>query len=116
MQIFVHTDSAIHGGAALTSRVEATVEAVLGHFGAQLMSVHVHLRDANSHKQGKTDKECTMEGRLAGLQPIAVSQAAATVGEAIEGAVEKLHSTLQRNLERLGEHKGKLPAGGERRS
>jgi ribosome-associated translation inhibitor RaiA len=113
MKIQVNTDNHVEGSEPLTRRVEAEVEKTLGRFGDQVTRVEVYLRDANSHKSGDDDKRCLMEARLAGLQPIAVSHQAPTLGEAIDGAAEKLERTLDRTLGRLGNLKGRTSYGGD---
>jgi ribosome-associated translation inhibitor RaiA len=46
---------------------------------------------------------CLLEARLAGLQPVTVSHQAATMEQAVDGAVDKLKRSLDSTLERLGE-------------
>jgi ribosome-associated translation inhibitor RaiA len=118
MQILVNSDSAIkenEGNGQLNSIVEARVQDALARFGTQVVTVQVHLSDSNSHKKGDDDKRCMMEARLAGLSPIVVSHDAATIEEAIDAAAEKLQKTIDRTTERLGDHKGNVPSGGEPR-
>jgi len=114
MQIQVHTDNHIKGSEELTQRVESIVEGALDRFRDRITRVDVHLTDANSStKAGGHDMRCAIEARLAGMQPIAVHHAAATLDQALEGSAEKLESVLEHTLGRLGEHKGRTPYGGE---
>ncbi len=102
MHIQVNTDSNIEGNEQLAQQVEAAVKDALDRFSAQITRVEVHLSDENSDKKGGAeDKRCLLEARLAGLQPIAVSDEAATLDQAVEGAVEKLKRSLDSTLGRL---------------
>jgi hypothetical protein len=42
-----------------------------------------------------------MEARLAGLEPVAVTEDSATIGGAISGAAKKLQRTIDRTVGRL---------------
>jgi ribosome-associated translation inhibitor RaiA len=83
--------------------VEAVVRHALDRFGAQITRVEVHPSDENSDKMfGAEDKRCLLEARLAGLRPISVRYQAATLEQAVDGAVEKLKRSLDSTLGRLG--------------
>ncbi|HEY3394595.1 MAG TPA: HPF/RaiA family ribosome-associated protein [Lacipirellulaceae bacterium] len=106
MQIRVTTDNNITGSEGLTSHVEGVVADVLGRFSQRLTRVEVHLADENSRaKSGENDKRCTMEARPRGLKPIAVTQQAATIDQAIDAAADTLAKSLDRTLERLDDRK-----------
>ena len=55
----------------------------------------------NHTASGGADKRCTMEARIAGHQPLAVSHHAAGLDEAFRGAAEKLKRALDSTLGRL---------------
>jgi len=114
MQVLVNTDNHIGGGQALAGLVESTVEETLGRFGERITRVEVHLTDENSRaKEGENDKRCVMEARLAGLEPIVVSQQGATVEQAIDSAADILEKSISRTLERLDAPKGRTSFAGE---
>jgi ribosome-associated translation inhibitor RaiA len=113
MLVHITTDNHIHGGEHLTRDVEASVTEALRRFTPQLQRVEVHLADENSHKSGDNDKRCTIEARLAGLQPLAASGNGANLDQAVAGALEKLIHQLDHKLGRLGERKGRASMGGE---
>jgi ribosome-associated translation inhibitor RaiA len=113
MQIQVKTDNHVQGSNELTSRVVEEVESALLRFGTQVTRVEVHLGDVNGVKGGNNDKRCVMEARLAGLEPIAASHHAATLEEAIAGAVDTLQRSLERTVDRLGQRKGRTSYSGE---
>jgi ribosome-associated translation inhibitor RaiA len=104
MQIQINTDSNIEGDAELVQQIKAVVANSLDRFSEQLTRVEVHLSDQNSDKKfGTEDKRCLLEARLAGLQPISVSDRAATFERAVDGAVDKLTRSLDSTLGRLGQ-------------
>ena len=102
MQIQVRTDSHIEGGEKLKDFVKDTVAGSLARFGEQITRVQVHLQDVNSHKPGDNDKRCALEARVAGIQPLGVSNQDATVEQALSGALDKLQSRLDTTLGKLG--------------
>lgn len=105
MRIQLHTDGNIKGDDALTEKVEAIVNGTLDRFSEKITRVSVHLSDQNSERKfGTADMRCQVEVRLAGLQPISVSEAAASLEQAIVGAVKKLARSLDSTLGRLRNH------------
>jgi ribosome-associated translation inhibitor RaiA len=114
MQILLTTDNHITGTKDLTTFVEGVVEGTLGRFGDRMTRVEVHLSDESSAaKSSDSDKRCVMEARMAGLQPVAVRHHGATLGQALEGAAEKLEKTLDRKLDRLDDPKGRTSFSGD---
>lgn len=94
MKILVNTNSSVKGDERLQEIVERIVLANLGRFNEYVSRIEVHIQDVNSEKGGETDKECTMEGRIEGRRPTAVTHKAGAVDEAVEGASEKLARAL----------------------
>ena len=114
MQIQVNTDNHTEGGVELTRQVEAVVEGALERFAERITRVEVHLTDENSsQKSSENDKRCVMEARLAGLQPITVSDQGASIEQVLDGAADKLEKTLDRTLGRLDDPKGRTSFGGD---
>lgn len=108
MQIQVNTDNHIEGHERLRAHVASVVEGTLGRFGERITRVEVHLTDENSNaKAGDHDKRCVMEARVAGIPPVTVTHAAASIDQAIEGATDKLEKTLDSTLERRDDHRGR---------
>lgn len=101
MQIQVNTDNNIEGREALANHVRAVVATALSRHEERITRVEVHLSDQNSGKGGSDDKRCVMEVRLTGRQPVAVTDDAATVEAAVEGAVGKLERLIETTLGRL---------------
>jgi ribosome-associated translation inhibitor RaiA len=113
MLVHTITDNHIHGGENLVRDIETTVTEALRRFMPQLQRVEVHLADENSHKSGASDKRCTIEARLAGLQPVAASSNGNNLDQAVDGALDKLIHQLDHKLGRLGERKGRPSMGDE---
>jgi ribosome-associated translation inhibitor RaiA len=113
MQVQVNTDNHIEGSAELSAQVEQDVTSAFARFEPQLTRVEVHLKDANSHKVGDRDKQCSMEARMSGLKPIAATHEAPALPEAINGAIDKLQRALERTTSKLGHVKGRTSFGGD---
>jgi ribosomal subunit interface protein len=113
MLVQVIHDNHITGGEKLNTYLEETLTEALARFGNRITRVEVSLADQNGDKGGDADKRCTMEARLAGLQPISVRNDAGDMDDAIDGAIDKLIKTLDRTLSRQTDHKGRTPMGGD---
>jgi ribosome-associated translation inhibitor RaiA len=113
MHVLINSDHHITGDETLTERVETLVHGRLGRFEDRITTVQVHLNDVNGAKLGGHDKRALMEARLGGLRPIAVSNEAPTILQAMEGAVAKLEHAIERTLGRLADKRRPAPREGE---
>jgi ribosome-associated translation inhibitor RaiA len=104
MKIQVNTDHNIQGREAMIEQIESLVESTLGHLAEHITRIEVHVSDENGKKGGNTDRRCIMEARLEKHQPIAVTEEAATLDEAIDGAAHKLKRLIEHTLGKLSEH------------
>lgn len=104
MQINIHSDNSVEKSEALTRHVQSVVENAMKRFAGQVTRIEVHLSDRNAHKSGDGESRCTLEARLAGLEPIAVSEHEATLHQAINGAAEKLLRAVDSALGKLQSH------------
>lgn len=103
MQIQVNTDNHTEGGADLTAKVEALIQDKLKRFSAQITRVEVQLSDQNSEaKSGPDDIRCVIEARLAGMQPMTVSDQSSSQEQALRGAVGKMERMIDSTLGKLG--------------
>ena len=73
MQIQVNTDHNVKGGDLLIQYVKGLLNDSLSSFMDEVTRVEVHISDENGHKGGDDDLRCTMEARIRGMQPIAVT-------------------------------------------
>src|ERR1022692_64854 len=101
MKIQVNTDHTIEGHEALAARIRGVVESALSRMSDHITRVEVHLTDEQGPKSGKNDKRCMMEARLEGRQPIAVTDEAATLDLAVDGAADKLARLIEHTLGKL---------------
>lgn len=105
MQIQVNTDKTITNHAGLDDHVQTVLSNALHRFGEQITRVEVHLSDNLGQKSADGENRCLMEARVTGLQPIAVSDHAATLHQAISGATEKLKRSIETAVGKLNAHK-----------
>ena len=101
MLVQVNTSSNTHGSQELNQRVEAIVEASLGRFGDRLTRVEVFLSDENGAKTHGDDKKCVLEARPTNMQPVIVTDVAATLDFAVQGAAEKMERHLDNTFGRI---------------
>jgi ribosome-associated translation inhibitor RaiA len=105
MQIQINTDHNIEGHEKLAAHVQGLVEATLGRFVRDITRVEVHLSDQNAQSTSQDDKRCVMEARLEGRDPVAVSHDAASLGQAVDGAAQKLKRSVESTLDRSRAHR-----------
>lgn len=105
MQIQINTDHNIEGHEALATYISEIVKSTLNRVSSHITRIEVHLTDENAHKTSKDDKRCVMEARLEGRPPIAVTQQAETLHQAVDGAVHKLIKSIDSTLGRLHDQK-----------
>ena len=101
MQISTNTDGSVEGSAALAAMTETIVQGALGRFSDRITTVEVHFADENGVRRGPEDKRCTIEARLEGLKPFAVSHDAPNLELAVRGAADKLKRLIDSTLGRL---------------
>jgi ribosome-associated translation inhibitor RaiA len=102
MQIQISTDHNIEGHLALSDRLSSVVEDALSRVSDRISSVYVHLSNENSkHQDGNDSLRCVIEAHLEGLQPIAVTDQAATIDQAVDGAADKLTHLIDHTLGKL---------------
>jgi ribosome-associated translation inhibitor RaiA len=95
MQIMVNTGHNIDGREALAAEVGAVVESALSQLSDRITRVEVHLSDVNGQNRGGRDKRCMMEARIEGRQPLAVTDQAESLEQAVEGAAGKLARMIE---------------------
>ncbi len=104
MTIQFNTGHHVNGSTAVTDPLSAVIADDLKRFSEYITRVEVHLTDENSHKEGPNDKRCVLEARLEGMQPIAVTNHAATRDAAVTGALDKLKSSLDSAIGKRRNH------------
>lgn len=103
MQIHVHTDHNIDGHEKLAAWVQGVIEQSLNAVSERITRVDVHLSDENSasKKNGTPDMRCVMEAHVAGRPPVAVTEHADTIHNAVIAASGKLDRLIDHTLERV---------------
>ncbi len=100
MQIQISTDHNIGGHETMAAETTAVVAHALRRFSDHITRVEVHLADENGPKGGENDIRCTLEARIEGRQPIAVTHHADTIALAVDGASGSLVSLIENTLGR----------------
>jgi ribosome-associated translation inhibitor RaiA len=109
MQIQINTDNSIKGHEVLVAQLKSGMENALSRISDHITRLEVHLSDENGDKPGSNDKRCMMEARLEGRKPIAVTDQAATLEQAVDGATNKLISMIESILGRQHDHRSHQP-------
>lgn len=100
MQIQINTDHNIKGTDALMNYFSSELESSLIRVSDHITRIEVHLSDENGQKSGLDDKRCSIETRLEGRKPVAVTHHAATLDKAFDGALDRLVRMIENTLER----------------
>jgi ribosome-associated translation inhibitor RaiA len=107
MKVLINTDHNIGGHEVLAAQVSGVVKNALSRLSDHITRVEVHLSDDNGDKSGNNNKRCVMEARLEARQPIAVTDQAATLDQAVDGAANKLTRLIEHTLGRLHAEKSR---------
>ena len=100
MQIQINTDHHIEGQETLTAWATGEVKSALSRHSDHITRVEVHLSEENGHKGGLHDKRCLIEARLQGRPPLAVTEHAENLHQAVTGATDKLNRLIESTLGR----------------
>lgn len=104
MQIQVNADHHLEGNEARDAWARSVVESAMAHMADSVTRVEVHLRDENASKGAASVMRCTMEARVNGRPPVAVSNDAPGMDAAVNGAVHKLVRATSNALGRADKH------------
>jgi len=104
MTIQFNTDKNIPGNEEFTVPYASMLERELRRYSHQITRLEVHLSDEDGPKDGLQTKRCLLETRMEGRQPFTVSNQADTYDQAVSGALDKLTTSLDTILGRLGNH------------
>jgi ribosome-associated translation inhibitor RaiA len=101
MKIQLNTDTNVEGSLALSEETEVVVARALTRFEDRLTRVEVHLGNESARRTTGEDFRCLVEARPAGLEPVTATKHAATLDEALDGALDKLVTLLSSKFDRL---------------
>ena len=104
MMIQINTDKNLSVNEDYKAKISLLIEKELQRFDERITRVEVHLNDENNSKPGLHDKKCLLEARLKGLDPIVVTDLSSTYDLAINGALDKLKSTLDIRIGKMQNH------------
>ena len=101
MQVQIHTDHHIEGTEAMHKWASTAVKEALLRFSDKISRVEVHLSDENGGKKTSPEnKQCTLEARFEGHQPLSVKHHATSLNQALDGAADKLVRLIDHTMGR----------------
>lgn len=106
MDIQINTSNAVDGKGGFSDAMEETARSRLARFEDRLTRVELHFSDQTGGRETVNDKRCAIEARLAGGEPITVTNEAATLDMAATGALTKMTSALERHIGKSTGRKG----------
>ena len=95
MTIQINTDKTINGDVRLQEYFSSEIADALDRYESHITRIEVHIKDENGKKEGINDISCTLEARLEGRQPIAVTNNGNTIEEAVTGAIDKIKTSIE---------------------
>ena len=106
MFIQIHTDNQIASDRERDSRIEEQVRQRLARFEERITDIEIHVSDINGPRGGNANLRATLEARVNGIAPVAVTDQGNTVDRAIVGAAKKAARALDHQLGKLTDRKG----------
>ena len=105
MTIQINTDKNIEAEERHQDYFSSQLAASFERYEDHLTRVEVHLKDENGKKNGVKDKTCTLEARLKGKQPIAVTANEDSIQKALASATDKAISAISKVIDKSQSHK-----------
>jgi hypothetical protein len=103
MLILTNTDNHVDSNDPVVRLAKPDLERSLERYASEITRVEVHFHDANANKSGANDKQCMLEVRLRGFDPMAITTTGPTLTAAYHGARDKLVRTLERRFSKRRE-------------
>ncbi len=104
MTIQINTDNTISGEKRNEEYFTSLIAEALQRFDSHITRIEVHLKDENGKKDGFNDISCLIEARIEGKQPIAVTNQADSVDQAVTGAIDKIKSAVGTIVGKMQQH------------
>ena len=101
MTIQINTDNNLDVHETYQAQLKDLLSKELSRFDEHITRLEVHLSDQDGNNKSEDDKKCMIEARLKGRQPIAVTDVANTYDQSVNGAIDKLETSLDTILGRL---------------
>lgn len=100
MQLQINYDN-VAPSDALEEHIARSLDSTIGRFADRLSRIEVYLSDINGpDKGGPDDKQCRLEARPNGMDPLVVDTRGDTYYDAVDDAAGKLRRMLTRHLDR----------------
>jgi len=106
LYIQIHSDNQVESDATRDARLEDQIRQRLARFESRITDVEIHVSDINGPRGGAADMRCTLEARVNGVPPVAVTDHGSTIDRAILGAAKKAVRALDHQLGKLADAKG----------
>ena len=106
MFIQIRTDNQVESDAGRNAQIEEQVRQRLARFENRITDIEIHVSDVNGPRGGNADLKCTLEARVNGLAPVAVTDQGNTMDRAVIGAARKAVRALDHQLGRLADARG----------
>lgn len=106
MTIQLNTDNNLKMHEAFGTKLDDLLKDELSRFSDYITRLEVHLSDQNGSKNGINDKQCVLEARLEGRQPVAVTALGNNYELAVKSAIDKLKASLDTVIGRIRNHRG----------
>lgn len=104
MTIQVNSDKNITVSEGFSAKITENLRTSLARFEEYVTRLEVFLADENSGRQGSNDKRCTIEVRIKGLDPEAVTSTADDIGLAVKLATDKVEQLLRNRTDKFKDH------------
>lgn len=101
MTIIFNTDNNIIGTDELQVAVSDLLTEKLSRYSDQITRIEVHYTDENGPKEGANDKRVMLEARVEGRAPVAITVIAESHDLALQTAIDKLKSALDKAFGRM---------------
>lgn len=101
MTIQVNSDKNINLSENFIAKITESLNESLARFDEYITRLEVFLADENSDRQGSNDKRCTIEVRIKGLDPEAVTATADNIDLAFKQATDKSFQLLRNRTDKL---------------
>ncbi len=102
MRIQVNSDRTVEVTDDLKTELRAHLRKAFKRFDGSLTRAEIHLSDINGIRGGANDKQCLLEVRPAGLDPLISTDQANTIDAAFKGATRKMTRKLTTRFGRIG--------------
>lgn len=104
MTIQLNTDKNLTIHLEYEEKINSQLNEGLSRFSDIITRLEVHLSDENGSKDGLDDKRCLLEAKVAGKDPIAVTNMGNSYDLAITGALTKLKNALEKVAGKMKAH------------